>query len=165
MTLTLVLFKSSGGRKEIPLNRPKTIIGRRPECHIRIPKAEISRQHCQIFREGQTYKVKDLGSSNGTFLNSEKVLEAVINAGDQLSVGHTTFTVLINGMPQSYESPPATISSPPKQPAKAEPLENKQKSQGSSIDDAVAELLDFDEDDLDDDDIEPLDELNGLDPK
>jgi len=150
MNLTLVLFKNSGGHKEIPLTRPKTVIGRRPECDIRIPKAEISRQHCQIFLEGGTLKVKDLGSSNGTFVNSEKILEAVINAGDQISVGHTTFAVRIDGMPQTFEQQKVKTAVKPAAPAPKKP-----QAKSEDIEDVVAELLDFDEEE--DDNLEPLD--------
>jgi pSer/pThr/pTyr-binding forkhead associated (FHA) protein len=45
------------------------ILGRHPDCHIQIEVGAVSRNHCQIIREGDQYFLEDLGSPNGTFLN------------------------------------------------------------------------------------------------
>ena len=108
MAVTLVLFKSSGTRKDIDLTEKVTLIGRRPECDVRIPLLQISRKHCQIVQDQDRTVVRDLGSSNGTFLNGQRITENVINAGDRISVGTTTFTVQIDGAPEEIAPPTRT---------------------------------------------------------
>ena len=105
MAVTLVLFKKGDARKAIDLTQKVTLIGRRPECDVRIPLLQISRKHCQIVQDQDQTVVRDLGSSNGTFLNGERITEGVVNAGDRLSVGATTFTVQIDGQPQELVPP------------------------------------------------------------
>lgn len=105
MSLTLVTFKKSGARKNIRLQPGETLIGRRPECNLRIPRIEVSRNHCRITDNGNQTTIQDLGSSNGTYVNSERIMEAVIQAGDVIAIGHTIFTVQINGKPENITPP------------------------------------------------------------
>ena len=71
---------------------------------------QVSRKHCRIVHQDDKTTVQDLGSANGTYLNSERVMEAVVNAGDRLIIGGIAFTVQIDGVPADIE-PPSSISS------------------------------------------------------
>jgi len=107
MTVNLVFFSKSGRRKDITLDDGVTIVGRRPDCDIRIPLLYVSRKHCRfICKEDQTV-VQDLGSANGTFLNSERIMEAVVGPGDKVGVGSVTFTIQIDGEPSDIAQPAA----------------------------------------------------------
>src|SRR5262245_28389394 len=53
------------------LKGEKWILGRHPDCHIVIEVGAVSRNHCQIVRDGHSYFLEDMGSRNGTFLNDE----------------------------------------------------------------------------------------------
>ena len=53
------------------LKGDKWILGRHPDCHIVVEVGAVSRNHCQVIRDGNDYKLEDLGSRNGTFLNDE----------------------------------------------------------------------------------------------
>ena len=58
-------------------------------------------------------KVKDLGSSNGTYINNGRVEEAPLQAGDRLAVGPIVFTVQVDGMPSEIapcEAPAAAVA-------------------------------------------------------
>lgn len=103
MQASLVMFKANGERKDFPLKKPVTVVGRKNTCDLRIPLGAVSRQHFQIERDGPDLKLKDLGSSNGTHHNGERVLEADLEAGDTIRVGPVTFIVEINGMPKNIE--------------------------------------------------------------
>jgi len=105
MNTTLVIFTKSGRRKEIPLRPGVTIIGRRPDCDIRIPTAFVSRKHARILCQDSKTVVQDLGSSNGNFVNSERITETAVNPGDTLSVGSAMFTVQIDGEPGKITPP------------------------------------------------------------
>jgi len=65
------------------------IIGRAPECEIRLGDPGISRRHCSIENRGNELHVEDLESANGTFINGTLVKSGVLGAGDQVSVGKT----------------------------------------------------------------------------
>lgn len=99
MDVKLVIFKQDGSTKEIPVNPGRYVIGRRPDAGLRIPLPSVSRDHCELVHDGRTLSVRDLGSSNGTFKNQERVKQATLGAGDKLGVGSFTMTVRIDGQP------------------------------------------------------------------
>ena len=83
------------GRK-YELKGDKWILGRHPDCHIVIEVGAVSRNHCQILREGDAYHLEDLGSRNGTFLNDEPEKIAgrrQLQPNDVLRVCEVSFTV------------------------------------------------------------------------
>jgi len=99
MAVNLIFFSKNGRRKDITLDDGVTIVGRRPDCDIRIPLLYVSRKHCRFIQKEDQTVVQDLGSANGTFLNSERIMEAVVGPGDKVGVGSVTFTVQIDGRP------------------------------------------------------------------
>ena len=107
MDVKLVWFKSDGERKDFPLINDLTTIGRREDCDLRIPLSQISRRHCQISKTPQGAFIRDLGSSNGTFVNNQRVQETRLSAGDQLIVGPINFVVQVDGRPAEIPPPPA----------------------------------------------------------
>jgi phosphoserine phosphatase RsbU/P len=83
----------AGRRYEI--KGDKFILGRLPDCHVVIEVGAVSRQHCQIVREGDRFLLEDLGSRNGTFLNDEpdKIHDRrPLKPGDRIRVCEVTFT-------------------------------------------------------------------------
>src|SRR5262245_63683481 len=93
MEAKLVVAKGKTAVKEIPLGSVQTIIGRRNDCALRIPSPLVSRQHCELKCSGSQLLVRDLGSSNGTFVNGSKVKQKELKSGDTLGVGPITFIV------------------------------------------------------------------------
>lgn len=63
--------EAQGGRFE--LSQAETSIGRHPDCHIVVDAGAVSRFHAQIVREGDNFRLVDLGSRNGTFLNGQAI--------------------------------------------------------------------------------------------
>jgi pSer/pThr/pTyr-binding forkhead associated (FHA) protein len=103
MDVTLVMFKSDGARRDFPLAKPRIIIGRKNTCDLRIPLNSVSRQHCELLIDGDSLRIRDLGSSNGTFHNHGRVQEAVLAPGDELVIGPVVFTVIVDGVPEQIE--------------------------------------------------------------
>lgn len=103
MDVKLVMFKPSGQRKDFSLKKPLTVIGRGEECDLRIPLLAVSRKHCELAADEGKVKVKDLASSNGTYVNGKRVNETVVKAGDRVVVGPVVFTVQIDGVPQEIK--------------------------------------------------------------
>lgn len=103
MAFSLVLVKDDGSTKDIPLSRSR-IVGREEECDLRIPSATVSREHCEIVVEpGEPPRVKDLASSNGTYVNGAPIDEVELKAGDVLSIGPANFVVRIDGRPADID--------------------------------------------------------------
>ena len=99
----LVRVTVDGKAQPVPLAHPQTLIGRLDDCQIRIRSGKISRHHCEIINDGSSLKIKDLGSSNGTYLNQEPVEESDLVAGDLVAVGSMVFMVQIDGQPEEFE--------------------------------------------------------------
>jgi len=103
MEISLVMFKADSTRREFPIKHEAFVIGRKNTCDLRIPLSSVSRQHCELKVEDGQLKLRDLGSSNGTFHNSIRVQEAVLAAGDEVVVGPVVFTVVVDGKPEVIE--------------------------------------------------------------
>lgn len=108
--IVLAMFKSDGTRRDFPLVKDRVIIGRKVNCDLRIPLTSVSRQHCELTIDDNKVQVKDLGSSNGTYHNSERVQEAYLSAGDELVIGPVVFTLIVDGQPADIK-PVRTIVS------------------------------------------------------
>ncbi|RJS25214.1 cyclase [Corallococcus sp. H22C18031201] len=77
---------ADGSLGEFPLG-PKTSLGRHPSNTLRLVDREVSKEHAIIERVGRDFVLKDLGSSNGTFVNGRKVLELKLRDGDEIALG------------------------------------------------------------------------------
>jgi putative nucleotidyltransferase with HDIG domain len=64
-------------------------IGRDPNAMVKVMDHGVSRQHAEIFKIGEMCFIRDLKSTNGTFVNDQKVTEELLRAGDQVRVGNT----------------------------------------------------------------------------
>ena len=80
-------------------------IGRDPSNSLAISDLSLSRRHCLLSREQDSYKICDLDSRNGTFVNGGAVSEKRLNHGDQISVGESVFVFL-----DKDEDPDETIA-------------------------------------------------------
>lgn len=81
-----------GGR--VALEEFPFVIGRDSQCHLRLASALVSRTHCQLDRVGQRLLVRDLESTNGTFVNDVGITgRQVLLPGDVLRIGMTVFNV------------------------------------------------------------------------
>jgi predicted component of type VI protein secretion system len=81
-------------RRVVNIDQPEAVIGRAHGNTVRIPSAQVSRQHCRILVVDGLVMVEDLGSVNGTFLNGRRLNETeYVRPGDHLEVGPVTFVV------------------------------------------------------------------------
>lgn len=114
MVKLVVLSSGMAGRTH-ELNVEKTTIGRLEDNTLPIAEPSVSSHHCEIIVQGSDVKVKDLNSTNGTFVNGEKVSEATLKHGQVLRLGQVELR-LESDAPGSAPLPPATPS-----PASAAP--------------------------------------------
>jgi len=87
----LVVVKSDSLEGEIVLEEGDTVFGRDEEADITIADKRLSRKHCKIAREGNEFVISDLGSSNGTFVNGQKITEKTLASGDRIQAGSNVF--------------------------------------------------------------------------
>ena len=62
-------------------------VGRHPESDIFLDDITVSRRHAEFVNENGTYKVKDAGSLNGTYVNRERIEETSLRSGDEVQIG------------------------------------------------------------------------------
>jgi predicted component of type VI protein secretion system len=98
MDAKLVVVGGDAKAAEINLKLP-TIIGRGRSASLTLRHPLVSRQHCEIYEQNGRLMVRDLGSLNGTFINNERVTEAVLPAGELLTVGTVTFRAVYDSQP------------------------------------------------------------------
>ena len=91
-TETVSYFTDPTGREHLLTGEAATI-GRAVESDIVITSKRVSREHAQVQRQGRRMVLVDLGSTNGTFLNNERVLAPVeLRDGDCVSIGDVELT-------------------------------------------------------------------------
>ena len=95
MDVQLVVAHGKAGEKQIALGS-ETLIGRSPECNLRIASGQVSRKHCLIRVADDRVSVRDLGSAYGTRLNGQAIATEVdvpVAPGSTLVVGPLKFIV------------------------------------------------------------------------
>ncbi len=121
MKIVLVVASGIYAGKEIAIAGSQFVIGRDEDCNLRPASPAISKKHCAVFyKDGEPF-VKDLGSTNGTFVNDQQVEgERPLVEGDKVRVGPLDFTVKMLGarsdatpLPNSLKSvvPPSSATS------------------------------------------------------
>jgi hypothetical protein len=89
------------------LKADKTTIGRVEDNAFQIAEASISSHHCEVLLRGNDVVIKDLDSTNGTFVNGEKVSETVLKPGQTLRLGQVELRLEVEGMPAPPPPAPA----------------------------------------------------------
>jgi len=80
--------------REILMSRDEFLIGRGVDCDFSILESEVSRHHCLIRVVGREATIRDLGSSNGTYVNDQRTRsQTTIKTGDRIQVGSASFVV------------------------------------------------------------------------
>lgn len=121
MQVVMVMFRGDGQRRSFSVTRDMTVIGRREDCDLRIPLGDVSRKHCRLIKDASGMRVEDLGSSNGTYRNGERIQQSEVSAGDTIQVGPVVFVLQIDGFPADDDLTPVTSSSGVKEGAEKEP--------------------------------------------
>jgi pSer/pThr/pTyr-binding forkhead associated (FHA) protein len=82
----------SGDGRSYPLSIGSTVIGRGDQANLRLPDVGISRRHARLDFDGSQVVLTDLGSTNGTMVNGQRVSAVALNPGDVVQLGTTTLT-------------------------------------------------------------------------
>ena len=108
MEVRMLVVQGKPRGKSLVLPRGKLVIGRGPECFIRSTSDSVSRQHCLLkVSEGEVL-VRDLGSTNGTLVNGNRLLnEKPLRDGDLLQLGPLVLKLCVG----KGDAPAPSISS------------------------------------------------------
>ncbi len=97
----LVLNGPLAGRR-FPIGTELTM-GRHPRMHVHLDDPQVSRWHASIERKGDSWVLRDVVSSNGVFVNGERVAHHVLNQDDEVQLGSTRFRFSV-GAPASLQN-------------------------------------------------------------
>jgi pSer/pThr/pTyr-binding forkhead associated (FHA) protein len=187
------MVTADGKTRELPPMHLPITIGRSDDCKLRIPVAAVSRHHCELVEDDDELVVRDLKSSNGTFVNKEKVKSRELLPGDLLSVGPAVLVVRIDGHPKVVDGiiswangavaagegsegdrpavagvPTWSGAAPPAagaKPAAQPPAKPKGKGGGDDLSNIIADLSESDFDiDFGEDDSPPKPKSSGPNP-
>lgn len=169
MDVKLVVVGGDARATEVKLKLP-AIIGRGRDATLTLPHPLVSRRHCEVFESKGYLVVRDMGSLNGTFVNNERITEAVLPPGDLLTLGTVTFRAVYDA---PVGEPPASIEP---QAAAREPeigLAPDDDDEPLDVEEIVevveegevADFGDFEIIDVDDDQATGVSELDTLEPE
>ena len=105
---TLVVIRGEGLGRRFALEQNTSVIGRLPEVDFWIRNRSLSRRHCEIRRiergGGRAYLLRDLDSTNGSYVNGRRIAERYLKDGDKLSVGDVVLKfVLLDALEESFQ--------------------------------------------------------------
>ncbi len=83
----VVVMHGEGLGARVAIEHTPLLIGRDPAAHLRIDHGSVSRRHCELWRDGDVYRIRDLRSTNRTLLNERPIEEARLTDGDLIVVG------------------------------------------------------------------------------
>jgi len=89
--LLIVLHGPNAGARFL-LDVAETVAGRSVSCDIFLDDITVSREHAHFVRTGTEFRVRDAGSLNGTYVNRDRVAEAILEAGDEVQIGKYRLT-------------------------------------------------------------------------
>jgi serine phosphatase RsbU (regulator of sigma subunit)/pSer/pThr/pTyr-binding forkhead associated (FHA) protein len=90
---SLIFLAGPNTGRRYKLGEGDYIIGRRSDCQIFVPDMRVSRQHARLRREKQGWCVEDLGSNNGTFVNGQRVQNALLQTDDEITIANNRIRV------------------------------------------------------------------------
>ncbi len=100
-TACLVVVRGVGTGNKILLSKPEIVIGRGDEADVRLAKAGVSRRHAAIQQlDGGSFRLIDLQSTNGTFVNAERIQDATLKDQDLIAVGESRLKFIAADSPE-----------------------------------------------------------------
>jgi pSer/pThr/pTyr-binding forkhead associated (FHA) protein len=91
------------GGTPIEIAKDLVLVGRKEDCDLRLDHKSISKQHCVLAKTDGLLLLRDLGSTNGTRVNGQRVRRAALLPNDQLHIASLRFTVQVG----PEEDPPS----------------------------------------------------------
>src|SRR5262249_22124763 len=83
------------GSDPIEISRDLTVVGRKEDCDLRLDHKSVSKMHCVLVKTDGLLLVRDLGSTNGTRVNGQRIRRAALLPNDQISIAGFKFRVYL----------------------------------------------------------------------
>jgi pSer/pThr/pTyr-binding forkhead associated (FHA) protein len=83
----LVVIRGPIAGARLALSKDLTTAGRHPKSDLFLDDVTVSRRHAEFVRSDAGFVLRDVGSLNGTYLNRERVDEALLSNGDEIQIG------------------------------------------------------------------------------
>ena len=100
---------ASAGWPTIRLDRLLVVVGRHPDCDTQLKSPRVSRWHCCMTEVDGEVWVRDLGSTNGTWIDGRRVSSGRVRIGDVLAIAHHRYRVEeVRAEPASWADRPGT---------------------------------------------------------
>ncbi|MDH6425444.1 hypothetical protein M2114_001561 [Aurantimicrobium minutum] len=106
-SVTWVAVLEIGG-KRYPISKSRTVIGRGTEADITVDDSGISRKHVEVLWDGTRAQANDLGSTNGSKLNGQRLVSAALEADSVITIGQTSIVLRLLPQASGAASTPAT---------------------------------------------------------
>jgi pSer/pThr/pTyr-binding forkhead associated (FHA) protein len=99
--------------KTFEVSRGKLIVGREEDCHLRLDVVTVSRHHCVLLLDDYTLRVRDLGSTSGTWVNGKPIRthEVILLHDDTVLIGGISFRIDLTQAPTEQPAEEAKPSS------------------------------------------------------
>jgi signal transduction histidine kinase len=85
----LIVIKGTDEGKQFDLTDPVVSVGRDSANRIRLHDTEVSRRHAEFRHTPDGYRLTDIGSANGSFVNNQSIQDVLLQSGDQIQIGQT----------------------------------------------------------------------------
>ncbi|MBU6294627.1 MAG: FHA domain-containing protein, partial [Planctomycetes bacterium] len=93
----LIVTRGADEGKQFNISGPTVLIGRDTAAKVRLLDTEISRRHAELVETSEGYRIRDLGSVNGTHVNGRAVQDSLLRSGDRVQVGQTVLVMVSEG--------------------------------------------------------------------
>jgi nitrogen-specific signal transduction histidine kinase len=103
----LIVIKGADEGKQFELTGDSAGVGRDAANRIRLCDTEASRRHAEFVPSPDGYRILDVGSANGTFVNNQSIRDVLLRPGDQVRVGQT---VLVFSAGRTADAPPGDLA-------------------------------------------------------
>jgi len=108
----LLKYVIRGQEQTHEIVKDEILIGRSTECDVQIPENSVSRQHARIFRDGEVWRVADMGSRNGTRINNLPGADKALEDGDRIHLPEAVLTFVNEDAPRESSAPSQLDDSP-----------------------------------------------------
>jgi predicted component of type VI protein secretion system len=147
MRYALRIVRGRSNAKMLKLIDGVTSLGRHDDCLIRVRSSQVSRRHCEIYEHDGTLMIRDLDSSNGTFVNGKRVLgQQALSPGDVLTIGTVTLSVdLLRPARERIQTPPVAAQKSQDTPEMKPTAKGHDREPLEAIEDEELEVVEDDE--------------------
>jgi signal transduction histidine kinase len=104
----LIVIKGADEGRQFPLDADLLAAGRDSTSKIRLTDTEVSRRHVEFTRTPEGYRLRDVGSANGTYVNNQSIQDVLLRPGDHVQIGQT---VLVYTLERGEQAPPEDLAS------------------------------------------------------